>query len=201
LNEDRVVKKLREKAIQEIRDVESTKILNFEKSRPPCCTKTTLVEILEMWGIVQEQLADCYLGNSHHFVQRGKWLLNAIKKYQDAILLDPQNYNLHFRVGCGYGAWLKTKIESGSTENLTLENVWLKNAEMSWLRALQYNPYHVEVYKLWGSLYSFLGDRATDLGNKQKFLKLAREKMEMQARVELLSQQVMNMEFLQEMNQ
>jgi len=46
-----------------------------------------------------------------------------------------------------------------------------------------------------------LGDRATDLNYKQKFLKLAREKMEMQARLELLSQQMMNMEFLQEMNQ
>jgi len=191
VHEDKLMKKLRDSC-----DPETGKVLltTLEKSAPPCCSKHSLSEILESWGVVQEQLAECYAlsTNQTSFVQRGKWLLSAIKKYQDAILLEPTSWNLHFRVGCGYASWLRTKIESGSQEPLTTENVWLKNAEVSWQRALQVNLYSPDVYKHWVALYSYLGDRATDPTHKQRFIKLAQEKHELQTKLEMLSQQVMS---------
>ena len=203
-----------EKLIKKLGESDRNKqfINTLDKLRPPCCSKHSLTEILETWGVVQEQLAACYtLTNHSSFVQRGKWLLSAIKKYQDALLLEPLSCNLYFRVGCGYASWLKTKIEFGSEEVLTTDNIWLRNAELSWQRALQTNLYFADVYKQLVALYSYLGDHATDISQKQRFMKLAHEKHEQLEMLRYiskfvllmrLSQQVINIDFFgQEVHQ
>lgn len=153
-------------------------------------TKSPLPDILELWGYVQEQLADACAALGETSSQH-KWLLSAIKKYQDAVAQDPMNAGLCFKLGSAYASWLKAKVESGSQENLSLDNVWLRNAEMAWNRAVACNPYLSDVYKQWADLYAFMQTKTTDRSLKSKLGQKFHEKQELQSKAELLSVQMM----------